>query len=927
MYQKFLDLAKKLGDQLATYTPTPSLPTKTPVKTDGFVTLQIRPFRQNAFGIGHWHDFLTSFSGIKNDLTFFLIWNKEDIKMYVSLPLSLKIYFENAFYAVFPNSELLDAPHISAPGLYGYVSVKTPVFYQDSDFKKDGSYLDPFKDVLSAFYNVDRSSQISLSFQMNLAPSTSLWKTILSKLKTAEVEDKAKTPELKRPAQVAIGYRVSDKLLDLSTKSYLKDSFKKFLKEGKVSIVKSKTLIDVQYSELVNIFHLPTSEVAIKNLDYLTYRKLPFPPNLPKLENSEKNDVTLLAYTDYKTDNFKFGIKNEDKFRHVYVVGKTWMGKSTLISNMARSDMVTNKWVAILDPHGDLIDTLLEHVPSRRTNDVILFDVSDFNYPIWFNILQYKTEEEKNLVVSWVVWSFKKLYGESRWPRLEYILRNVLLAIIEYPNATLMHLNRMLVDKNFREDVLEYVKDEVVLKFWRAEFDKRTDKFRDEAIAPITNKVWQFFSSPVVRNIFWQSQSKLNIREIMDEWKILLINLSKWKIWEDNAAMIWSFLVTKFQIDAMSRADTSFDQRRDFFLYIDEFQNFATDSFKDILSEARKFKLWLTVANQYISQIEDNVKNAIFGNVWTIISFGLGYDDAAVMTNQFKEVISANDLLSLPKFKAYIKLMHDGFTTEPFLMSALPLPKPESGDDVKEKVRKQTRQRYAMEKEQLEKLLQVWWGKTFSPVEKVMEKAKAEAKEQAAANKQQAAGGRDWLYQSKVTEEKQQEAGNRDQSTEDNKQQIENIWQEMDRDVSQKHLNNSIPLTQQQVVENIWSDNKESEESTISETENIYQTEESKPETVIENSPVIKETQEEEQEFSINDIVIWKEYDGYVKLKYNYGLFVTVMWVEGLLHKKALIVPDGIRWKDLYNIWDKIKVKAIDFKEVEGVRRVVWSQI
>ena len=429
-------------------------------------------------------------------------------------------------------------------------------------------------------------------------------------------------------------------------------------------------------------------------------------------------------YTEYKNDKIKFWLKEEDKLRHTYIIGKTWMWKSTLISNMVLSDLQTNNWLCVIDPHGDLIDTVLSYVPKHRINDVVLFDVSDFNYPIGFNILQAKNEEEKNIIVSGLVATFKKLYQDSWGPRLEYILRNTLLAVIQYPNSNLLHITRMLTDKNFRIEVLEYVQDPIVLKFWTDEFWKRTDKFRDEAISPIVNKVWQFLSSPVVRNIFWQEKTKLDLRKIMDEGKILLVNLSKWKIWEDNASMIGSFLVTKLAIEAMARANIAFENRKPFYLYIDEFQNFATDSFENILSEARKYKLALILANQYISQISDNIKNAIFGNVGTIISFGIWYEDAEIISKQFKEIISSNDILSLPKFTAYIKLTIDGLTTNPFSMTTFPLPKPENGQEIITKVRNQTRQRYAIEKTRLEKIIKHWSENKFTQTDKALEKAK-----------------------------------------------------------------------------------------------------------------------------------------------------------------------------------------------------------
>ncbi|USN54534.1 MAG: TraM recognition domain-containing protein [Candidatus Peribacteria bacterium] len=382
--------------------------------------------------------------------------------------------------------------------------------------------------------------------------------------------------------------------------------------------------------------------------------------------------------------------------------------------------------MAVIDPHGDLIDDVMAHIPSRRTNDVILFDVSDLEYPVGFNIMQYKDASEKNLVVSGMMAVFARIWEGSWSSRMEYILRNVLMSVIEYPNATLMHVIRVMTDEPFKKEVLSYVTDAVVLKFWKDEYDKWQDKYKSEAVAPIINKIGQFLSSPIVRNIFGQPQTKMSLREAMDEGKIILINLSKGKIGEDNASMIGSFLVTKFQIDAMSRADLNFKDRKDFYLYIDEFQNFATDSFASILSEARKYRLSLIVANQFTSQIQENVRDAIFGNVGTIVSFGLGYDDATIMSSQFKEIVTPNDLISLPKFKAYIKLMVDGVTTDSFSMATFPLPQPDASAEIKDKIRLQSRQRYSMEREKLEKLLKVRAEKEFTPSEKIAEKAQKE---------------------------------------------------------------------------------------------------------------------------------------------------------------------------------------------------------
>ena len=342
--------------------------------------------------------------------------------------------------------------------------------------------------------------------------------------------------------------------------------------------------------------------------------------------------------------------------------------------------------------------------------------------------MQAETEDGKNLIASGVVTTFKRLFGNSRGPRLEYILRNVVLSLVDYPNATLMHILRILTDKNFREEVITNIKDTVVMKFWKFEFDKWNDKQREEAVGPITNKVGQFLSSKLVRNIFGQPRTKLNMRKAMDEGKIILVNLSKGRIGEDNANMIGSLLVTKIQIDAMSRADIPAHMRRDFYLYIDEFQNFASESFVTVLSEARKYKLSLIVANQYTSQLLPEIKDAIFGNVGTTISFTVGKDDADLIAAQFKEMVGVNDLISLPKYTTYTRLMVDGISSDPFSMKTLPPNLVGDGSlELIDKIRKQSRQRYAMQRNQLEKLMDAWSKKTFSLQEKIAEKARYEA--------------------------------------------------------------------------------------------------------------------------------------------------------------------------------------------------------
>ena len=406
--------------------------------------------------------------------------------------------------------------------------------------------------------------------------------------------------------------------------------------------------------EIATLFHLPNDTVINPNIDWVTSKKLESPLNLPQPKDVPKEEFTMLGKTNFRGEEKEFGIKMDDRRRHVYLIGKTGMGKSTLLENMIFSDIENGKGLAVIDPHGDLAEAVLNFIPKHRTNDVIIFDPSDTAFPVSFNMLEARLPEQRPLVASGLLGVFKKLYADSWGPRLEHILRNTILALIEFPNTSILGIPRMLVDADFRRKVVKNVTDPMVKSFWLDEFEKMPDRQRTEAISPIQNKVGQFLSSPVIRNIVGQVKSSLDLRFAMDRGKIIIVNLSKGKIGEDNSALLGAMLITKFQLDAMSRADIPEKERKDFYLYVDEFQNFATDSFATILSEARKYRLNLTMANQYIEQMSEEVRSAVFGNVGTLVAFQVGYDDASYFESQFSEEVLANDIVALPKYQTYL---------------------------------------------------------------------------------------------------------------------------------------------------------------------------------------------------------------------------------------------------------------------------------
>ncbi len=390
-------------------------------------------------------------------------------------------------------------------------------------------------------------------------------------------------------------------------------------------------------------------------------------------ENPEQ--ITYFATTNSRGKETPFGIKRKDRARHMYIIGKTGMGKSTLLENMAIQDIRNGEGMAFIDPHGSTAERILEYVPKHRLNDVVYFAPFDMDFPVAFNVMEDVGYDKRHLVVSGLLSAFRKIWVDAWSARMEYILSNTLLALLEYPGATLLDVNRMLINKNFRKKVVDNVQDPLVKSFWVDEFANYTDRYTQDATPAIQNKVGQFTSNPLIRNIVGQAKSSFDIREIMDERKILIMNLSKGRVGEVNATLLGSMLVTKIYLAAMSRADVSADTLRNlpnFYFYVDEFQNFANESFSDILSEARKYKLNLTIAHQYVEQMEEEVRDAVFGNVGTTIAFRVGPFDAETLEKIFEPQFNATDLVNLGFAQIYLTLMIDGVGSPPFSATTLP---------------------------------------------------------------------------------------------------------------------------------------------------------------------------------------------------------------------------------------------------------------
>ena len=456
-------------------------------------------------------------------------------------------------------------------------------------------------------------------------------------------------------------------------------------------------------SELASVYHLPHTNVETPNIVWASSKTAEPPAKLPMLTGEQAHDENISAFglTDFRGIKHQFGMYRRDRSRHVYIIGQTGSGKSGLLTLFALSDIYHNQGYCIIDPHGDLAMDNLKFIPESRIDDVVYFNPADTQYPMAFNPLEVYDPARKPNISSEVIGVLKRMFGESWGPRLEHILRYTLLALLDRPNTTMLDISRMLTDKDFRKETLEYCKDVTVLQFWKQEFGSWGDKQVTESVAPILNKVGAFTANPIIRNIIGQPKSSFDIRKIMDEGKILVVNLSKGLIGEDNAAILGSFLVTKVQLAAMSRSDIpNVEDRRPFYLYVDEFQNFATDSFSVILSEARKYGLNLTVANQYTSQMTESVRDAVFGNVGTTISFRVSADDAPILSKQFEPIFEAQDLLNLNNRHFVVSMIINGEKTPAFSATTLSIPKPPN--DITPRIVRNSRLVYARSREEVE---------------------------------------------------------------------------------------------------------------------------------------------------------------------------------------------------------------------------------
>jgi uncharacterized protein DUF87 len=402
----------------------------------------------------------------------------------------------------------------------------------------------------------------------------------------------------------------------------------------------------------------------------------------------------------------RFGISADDQRHHIYIIGKTGSGKSTLLRNLIIQHIVLGHGVGLIDPHGDLAEGLLHHIPPRRADHLVYFNPGDLEFPVGLNVLANVAPDSRHLVASGIVSAFKGIWRDSWGPRLEYILYNAVSALLDCRNATLLGVNRMLIDPTFRAKIVRQIKDPFIRAFWAEEYENYDERFQREAIAPIQNKIGQFLLNPVVRNILGQVRTKVSIPFIMDDARLFIANLSKGSLGHEKANLLGSLLTSQFQLGAMARSNRPEEERRDFYLFIDEFQNFSTDAFASILAEARKYRSCLILSHQYLDQLPLPIRQAAFGNVGTLISFRVGYSDAEVLEKEFGNAYPASAIADLGRYEAVVKLLENGANREPF--RAKMLPPLENRVGRKDRLIARSRERFAMKRNIIEGKINRW---------------------------------------------------------------------------------------------------------------------------------------------------------------------------------------------------------------------------
>lgn len=657
---------------------------------------------------------------------------EQSVHFYLVIPESLQSYAESQIEAQYPAALIVPQQDYlwNWVGKYyflgGQLTLAKPYYYPIKNYQ-DFKDVDPLASVLGAIAKAKADEVFLVQYILTSAPNNwgSAGFALISNLNVAQgehaapvqgralIQNKISHPAFKVSARIMVGAaegQTRQQLLSSLVASFGNYSQgegnyltfhkgqmwqrKKLLKaifNRKFHPSKQRQYLNIQ--ELASLYHFPSQALqSVHNISWGTSIASEPPENLPTADSIDKETINFFGKTHYKNKMVNFGIRLEDRRRHMYIVGKTGTGKSTLIANMVIDDIRNGRGVGVIDPHGDLCEVLLDYIPKNRINDVVYLDPSNKQRTFVLNPLEVSEKSQKELVVSGIIAIFQKMYAHTWGPRLEHILRNSLFTIIELPNATFLEIPRFLTEKRYRDKFVEKIEDPVIRNFWFEEFDGMSPKLQSEAISPILNKVGQFLSAGSIRNVVGKPNSTIDLEKIMNEGKIVMLNLSQGKLGEDSSSLLGAMFITKFQLAAMNRVNVDEQSRRDFFLYVDEFQNFATTSFIKILSEARKYRLNLTLANQYMAQVSLEVSKAIMGNVGNLASFIVGADDARILSKEYGEVYSDNDLTSLDRYQTAVKLTINNHISRPFLAYTLPLPN--SSNQNRQKVIQSSTERY-----------------------------------------------------------------------------------------------------------------------------------------------------------------------------------------------------------------------------------------
>lgn len=712
---------------------------------DDKVILEVKMSRTSEETPEAFASFLSNFASVLSSSFFSKLIGKEPnsialeiacwdqtVHFFVVIPPNLQSYLESQIEAQYPTALIIPQEDYlwDWVGKYyflgGQMNLAKSFYYPIKNFQ-DFKDVDPLASVLAAMAKAKEDEVFLVQYVLTSAPNN--WGSpgfaLVSNVNVPEgekptpiegrnlIQEKISHPAFKVSTRILVGAR--DGVTRQQLLSSLVSSFGNYtqgegnyLKFVKPQMWQKKKLFKAIFGrkfhptprkhflnimELASLYHFPSKALeSVHNISWGTSIASEPPENLPTAESPVKDSINFFGRTHFKNRMVTFGIQHEDRRRHTYIVGKTGTGKSTLIANMVINDFKNGQGVGVIDPHGDLSAILLDYIPKTRINDIVYLDPSNKQRAFVLNPLEVNDKSQKELVVSGIIAIFEKLYGHSWGPRLEHILRNTLFTIIELPSATFLEIPKFLTEKRYRDRYVEKIEDPVIRNFWFSEFDNMSPKLQSEAISPILNKVGQFLSAGSIRNVVGKPNSTIDLEKIMNEGKIVILNLSQGKLGEDSSSLLGAMFITKFQLAAMNRVHVAEEHRRDFFLYVDEFQNFATNSFIKILSEARKYRLNLTMANQYMAQVSQEVEKAIMGNIGNLVSFVVGADDARILTKEYGEVYSDNDLTSLDKYQIATKLTINSHVSRPFLAYTLPLPR--SKNQNRQKVLRSSTERY-----------------------------------------------------------------------------------------------------------------------------------------------------------------------------------------------------------------------------------------